>query len=200
MWKIDINEVFYIFSDHPNLQLGPSCQKTTRQMSPRFIPPTKAAASPPRLVFPTAWTCPMSSPQDLFLPRDFHQFLFFFLWPLLRDQPSLGSTGHHCSSNGRAGAAPQGRSCLRAHRILPAARCHRTDFALGPFLPSPWRVSISCFHFQWLGILGVDKGGLQHFRSNLFLSIQSLVSLLLVLWNKVLFKQKRRKKIMKESY
>lgn len=112
-------------------------EKTTRKISPRFIPPTKAAASPPRLVFPTAWTCPMSSPQDLFLPRDFHQFLFFFLWPLLRNQPSLGSTGHHCSSNGRAGAAPQGRSCLRAYRILPAARCHRTDFALGPFLPSP---------------------------------------------------------------
>lgn len=100
----------------------------------------------------------MSFPQALFLPRDFHQSLF--LWPLLRDEPSWGSRGHHCK--GRAGAACWGWSCLRAHRILPAAPCHCPDSALGPFLPSPQRVPISCFHFQWLGILGEDKGGLQH--------------------------------------
>lgn len=103
--------------------------------------------------------------------------------PLGTTAAAMGGLGQHL----RVGAAS-------GLRILPAAQCHRTDIALGPFLPSPRRVSMSCFHFQWLGILGVDKGGLQCFRSNLFLSIQSLVSLLLVLWNKVLFKQKRRKK------
>lgn len=104
----------------------------------------------------------MSFPQDLFLPRDFQQFLF--LWALLRDQPSWGSSGYHCSCTGRAGALlglelPQGSQNPASSSMPQHWFC---SWALPSFLPSFISVSISCLHFQWLGILWGDEGGLQH--------------------------------------
>lgn len=54
---------------------------------------------------------------------------------------------------------PQGTSA--SCRQLDAAALIFPQGKIEPFLPLPLRVSISCFYFQWLGILGVDKGGLK---------------------------------------
>lgn len=48
---------------------------------------------------------------------------------------------------------------------------------VGLFLPSPLPVSISCFHFQWLGILGVGKGGLKHVSGVIYASAFGLLCL-----------------------
>lgn len=66
-----------------------------------------------------------------------------------------------------AGAAPGLTEPARAPH-------HSTEFVLGSFLPSPQRVSVSCFHFQWLGILGVGKGERQHVPGVIYSSAYSV--------------------------
>lgn len=136
------NKIFYFLFWPPKPIAGPfKWNKLQSKYLPGLSHQWRQPLSPhPRLVFSTAWTCPVWFPQDLFLPRDSHQFLSLSLWPLVRAQPRWGSRGSTAMQW-------EGWGSLRAHRILPAARCYSMDFALGPFLPSPQRVSISCFHF-----------------------------------------------------
>lgn len=101
----------------------------TRLLSPRFISPAKAATFPSRLIFSTAWTCPKPFPQALFLPRDFHLFLFLLLWPLLRDEPSLGSDGQQWEQQQWEG---WGLELPQGSQNLPELHTTARNLFLGP--------------------------------------------------------------------
>lgn len=95
----------------------------------------------------------MLFPQDLFLLRDFHQFILAFpmaiaegsslVWALMPAAAAAMRRAGRCAGTRAASCGQLNTAVLR----FPQGK-------VGPFLPSLLGVLISCFHFQCFGILG----------------------------------------------
>lgn len=126
-------------------------------------------------------------------------------WPSLRDPAQFGLRQAPLQQQAEGRGSISGAGAASGHTsILRATQCCCTDFSPGKdwALPSPLRVSISCFHFQWLGILGVDKGGLKRVSGVIYSSVFGPLCLFCCSFEIKEYSSKReeKKEVIKESY
>lgn len=161
-----LKKYFIFFSDHPNLELGPSHRTNYKVNFSQVYPTNQGSHFSPQAGFLYSLDMPHAIPSRPFLPRDFHQFLSLCsCW----DQPSWGSRGITAAAVGGLGQ-PQGSQNPASSSMPQHWFC---SWALPPFTSKSFY-----FMFSFWGRIREDTAC---FRSNLFLSIQSLVSLLLLL-------------------